>query len=143
MPLAIGGNPSTRLITIHYTTRMPQFAMSASVLSNNHTAHLSLAIRKSQYRTIRAITLSAWKMSEALDVDALDEPSRLARVSLDFETDHMLNWLPKMAQRASGHSTCFFYPQLCTFAAALVNFDMQLLKEIARHQLVNHHACNL
>ena len=44
MPLAIGGNPSTRLIAIHHTTKMPQFAMNASVPSNNHTARLSLAI---------------------------------------------------------------------------------------------------
>ena len=73
-------------------------------------------------------------MSEALDVDALDEPSRLARVSLDFETDHMLNWLPKMAQRASDHSTHFFYPQLCTFAAAMIDFDSQLLEEIVQYQ---------
>lgn len=73
----------------------------------------------------------AWKMSEALDVDALDELSRLARVSFDFESDHMLNWLPKMAQRASDHSTCYFYPQLCAFAAAVINFDSQLLNEIA------------
>ena len=76
----------------------------------------------------------AWKMNEALDVDALDELSRLARVSFDFETDHMLNWLPKMAQRASGHSTHFFYPQLCTFAAAMIDFDSQLLEEIAQSQ---------
>lgn len=76
----------------------------------------------------------AWKMSEALDVDALDELSRLARVSLDFETDHMLNWLPKMAQRASDHSTHFFYPQLCTFAAAMIDFDSQLLEEIVQYQ---------
>lgn len=73
----------------------------------------------------------AWKMSEALDTEALDELSRLARVSFDFESDHMLNWLPKMAQRASGHSTCYFYPQLCAFAAAVINFDSQLLNEIA------------
>lgn len=73
----------------------------------------------------------AWKMSEALDTEALDELSRLARVSFDFESDHMLNWLPKMAQRASDHSTCYFYPQLCAFAAAVINFDSQLLNEIA------------
>lgn len=73
----------------------------------------------------------AWKMSEALSTGALDELSRLARVSFDFESDHMLNWLPKMAQRASDHSTCYFYPQLCAFAAAVINFDSQLLNEIA------------
>ena len=69
-------------------------------------------------------------MSEALNAEALDELSRLARVSFDFESDHMLNWLPKMAQRASDHSTCYFYPQLCAFAAAVIDFDSQLLKEI-------------
>lgn len=36
VPFMIDENPPTRLITIHHTTRMPQFTMSASVPSNKH-----------------------------------------------------------------------------------------------------------
>ena len=67
---------------------------------------------------------------EAFGKDDIDEYTRLLDVQARFETEHMLDWLPKFAERAAKVEDATFYPNLCAATERLIQDDLNLLRNL-------------
>lgn len=70
--------------------------------------------------------LGRWAQ-EALDGRDVEDARSLMAASFQFETEHMLNWLPEYAEKAVGDERGQLYPQVIAALLEFVDADKNLL----------------
>lgn len=76
------------------------------------------------------LALMSAKANDALIVGEMEVCCKLLSDQIQFEKEHLLNWITRYAQDMQGSESNFFYPQLSIAAAEFIMYDQQILAEL-------------